>query len=92
MKNIVIITPVYNDWDSFTKLIKEIDKVISSFNDISFKLIAVNDGSNEKVPIIKLPSHITTIEILKFQIQFVQGFAYLLAASRDDPGILNILS
>ena len=26
MKNIVIITPVYNDWESFVKLIKEIDK------------------------------------------------------------------
>ena len=45
MKNIVIITPVYNDWDSFTKLIDEINKVISRFKDISFNLIAVNDLS-----------------------------------------------
>ena len=55
MKNIVIITPVYNDWESFSKLIKEIDKAISSFKDISFKLIAVNDGSKEKSPLLKLP-------------------------------------
>ena len=59
MKNIIIITPVYNDWDSFTKLINEIDKVISNFKDISFKLIVVNDGSNEKAPKLELPSHIT---------------------------------
>ena len=38
MKNIIIITPVYNDWESFTKLIDEIDKVILSFKDISLKL------------------------------------------------------
>ena len=36
MKNIIIITPVYNDWESFTKLIYEINKVISEFKDISF--------------------------------------------------------
>ena len=50
MKNIIIITPVYNDWESFTKLINEIDKVISKFKDISFSLIAINDGSKEKAP------------------------------------------
>ena len=49
MKNIIIITPVYNDWESFTKLINEINKVVINFKDISFKLIAVNDGSQEKI-------------------------------------------
>ena len=48
MKNIIIITPVYNDWESFSKLIIEINKNISTFKDISFKLIAVNDGSKVK--------------------------------------------
>ena len=50
MKNIVFITPVYNDWESFTKLVNEINKVISEFKDISFSLIAINDGSKEKAP------------------------------------------
>ena len=62
MKNIIIITPVYNDWESFTKLINEIDKVISNFKDISFKLIAVNDGSKEKAPKIKLPSNLKQLK------------------------------
>ena len=44
MRNTVIITPVYNDWESFTKLIDEINKTISSFKDISFRLIVINDG------------------------------------------------
>tara|TARA_A100001011_G_scaffold47512_1_gene44958 strand:+ start:3889 stop:4761 length:873 start_codon:yes stop_codon:yes gene_type:complete len=77
VKKIVIITPVYNDWESFVKLIKEIDKVISNFKNISFKLIAVNDGSSEKVPEIQLPPHINTVEILNMKIN--QGHAISLA-------------
>ena len=77
MKNIVIITPIYNDWKSFTKLINEIDKSISNFKDISFKLIAVNDGSDEKAPSFKLPPSIETIEILNMKIN--QGHAICLA-------------
>ena len=77
MKNIVIITPVYNDWESFSKLIKEIDKAISSFKDISFKLIAVNDGSKEKSPLLKLPPGLKKIEIINMRIN--QGHAICLA-------------
>ena len=77
MKNIVIITPVYNDWESFTKLIKEIDKSVSSFKDISFKLIAVNDGSQDELPSLTLPSYLETIEILNMRIN--QGHAICLA-------------
>ena len=77
MKNIVIITPVYNDWESFTKLINEIDKSISNFKNISFKLIAVNDGSKEKAPLLKLPLSIETVEILNMKIN--QGHSICLA-------------
>ena len=64
LKNIVFITPVYNDWESFTKLVNEINKVISEFKEISFSLIAINDGSKEKAPPLLLPSHLKKIEIL----------------------------
>lgn len=77
MKNITIITPVYNDWDSFTKLIVEIDKVIENFSDISFKLIAINDGSKHKAPKIKIPKNFKQIEILNMKIN--QGHAICLA-------------
>tara|TARA_B100001559_G_scaffold318745_1_gene326531 strand:+ start:1205 stop:2077 length:873 start_codon:yes stop_codon:yes gene_type:complete len=77
VKNIVIITPVYNDWESFTKLINEIDKAISTFKDISFKLIAVNDGSIEDAPSIILPARLSAIEILNMKIN--QGHAICLA-------------
>ena len=77
MKNIIIITPVYNDWESFTKLIDEINKIISKFSEISFKLIAVNDGSENKVPTLKLPSNLKKIEVLNMKIN--QGHAICLA-------------
>ncbi len=77
MKSIVIITPVYNDWESFTKLIKEIDKAISNFKDINFKLIAVNDGSNQKASSLSLPPNLEIIEVLNMKIN--QGHAICLA-------------
>lgn len=77
MKNVVIITPVFNDWESFSKLIKEINKSISNFNNLSFKLIAINDGSKEKSPSLSLPSHLETIEILNMKIN--QGHQICLA-------------
>tara|TARA_A100000164_G_scaffold326777_1_gene312654 strand:+ start:383 stop:1255 length:873 start_codon:yes stop_codon:yes gene_type:complete len=77
VKSIVIITPVYNDWESFTKLIKEIDKAISNFKDINFKLIAVNDGSNQKASSLSLPPNLEIIEVLNMKIN--QGHAICLA-------------
>lgn len=77
MKNIIIITPVYNDWESFTKLINEINKVVINFKDISFKLIAVNDGSQEKISSISVPICFEIIEILNMRIN--QGHAICLA-------------
>ena len=77
MKNIVIITPVYNDWDSFTKLLDEINKAILTFKDISFKLLAINDGSDQKAPPISLPSRLEIIEIINMKIN--QGHAICLA-------------
>ena len=77
MKKIIIITPVYNDWESFTKLIEEIDKAISNFQDIAFKLIVVNDGSKEKAPSLSLPTSLKAIDILNMNIN--QGHAICLA-------------
>ena len=67
MKNIIIITPVYNDWKSFEKLINEINRVISNFKEFSFCLLAVNDGSDIETPVFKLPSNFSKIEILNMK-------------------------
>ena len=44
MKEITIITPVYNDWSAFTRLVAEINAVAVE-NDFKAKIIAVDDGS-----------------------------------------------
>ena len=77
MRNIVIITPVYNDWESFLKLLEEINNSVNSFNKINFQLIAVNDGSEDICPEIKIPKNIRKIEILNMK--YNQGHAVCLA-------------
>jgi len=44
---IIILIPIYNDWQSAEKLLQNIDKVISNFK-LQFSTIIVNDASTEK--------------------------------------------
>ena len=43
---IIILVPVYNDWQSASKLIEEINSIVSGL-DIQFSVIIVNDASTE---------------------------------------------
>ena len=53
MKKIIILIPVYNDWQSAFKLLKDIDLHIVKWNaDVS--ILIVNDSSTEKKPTIEL--------------------------------------
>lgn len=47
---ISIVTPVYNDWESLNYLIKDLELSFQKSDFILDKIIAVNDGSNQKVP------------------------------------------
>ena len=56
---IKILIPVFNDWESLIKLLKEIDENIKGIENISFHCLVVNDAStidsNEReVPILKI--------------------------------------
>ena len=44
INEITVITPLYNDWDAFIRLVSEIDAVAGE-NGFRAKMIAVNDGS-----------------------------------------------
>jgi len=46
IKNIICLTPVYNDWESFSILVSQILKIISNSN-YTIRIVAVNDGSLE---------------------------------------------
>jgi glycosyltransferase involved in cell wall biosynthesis len=42
---IAIVTPVYNDWESFRELIRRIDAMAGAQRAVAFDVIAVDDGS-----------------------------------------------
>ena len=44
---IIILVPIYNDWQSASKLIEEINSIVSGL-DIQFSIIFVNDASTEQ--------------------------------------------
>ena len=44
---IIILIPIYNDWQSASKLIEEINSIVSGL-DIQFSVIIVNDASSEQ--------------------------------------------
>ena len=47
MNKFIILIPVYNDWKSVTKLLKEIDfQILNWESDVS--VLIINDGSSEK--------------------------------------------
>jgi len=67
MKKIIILIPVYNDWDSLKKLIKEINENIKVFNNINFECLIVNDASTTQLPEILKPNKFDSMEILNMK-------------------------
>ena len=54
MRKIFILIPIYNDWESVSKLIKEINFCIKDL-EAEFSIIVINDAStpSPEVPLIK---------------------------------------
>ncbi|MFL2889488.1 MAG: glycosyltransferase [Pelagibacteraceae bacterium] len=67
MKKFKILIPVYNDWDSLTKLLEEINIIINNFRDIDFSILIINDASSIKAPKIKVPKNISKIELINIK-------------------------
>tara|TARA_B100001094_G_C18154831_1_gene785808 strand:+ start:133 stop:1005 length:873 start_codon:yes stop_codon:yes gene_type:complete len=67
MKKIIILIPLFNDWESLKKLIEEIDKNVKSFKYIHFECLIINDASTVDQPKFNKPSHIKSIEILNMK-------------------------
>ena len=45
MKKIIILIPVFNDWESLNKLLVEIDETVKNLKNIFIKCLIVNDAS-----------------------------------------------
>ena len=67
MKRIIILIPVYNDWESLKKLITEIHETIKVFRSISFECLVINDASTIQQPKITKPTGFKSIEILSMK-------------------------
>ncbi len=67
MKKIILLIPVFNDWDSLKKLITEIDFNINGIKNFEFECLVVNDSSSIQQPEIQLPSNLKSIKILNMK-------------------------
>ena len=67
MKKIIILIPLYNDWESLNKLLSEINENIKSFSDINFECLIVNDASTIQFSEFKKPSNFLSIDLLNMK-------------------------
>ena len=71
MKKFKILIPVYNDWESLTKLLDEINKVVADIKNVEFDCMVVNDASTINPPEIKVPPKIKKIYLCIYIFIFV---------------------
>ena len=67
MKKIIILIPVFNDWESLAKLIKDIGFQIKDLKNDKFKFVILNDGSTNSQPKIDKPDNVLSIRNIKHE-------------------------
>ena len=67
MKKIIILIPVFNDWESLIKLLKEINESIKGYNSVHFECLVVNDASTINQPNLVKPNNIKSLQILNMK-------------------------
>ena len=67
MKKIIILLPVYNDWESLNKVLEEINSVISIIKDFEFRCIIINDASSTNKPSVLKPDGFTSLKIINMK-------------------------
>ncbi|MBL6786332.1 MAG: glycosyltransferase [Candidatus Pelagibacter bacterium] len=67
MKKIIILIPVFNDWDSLKKVMEEINENVKEFKDINFECLVINDASTIDRPKLIKPNHISTFKIINMK-------------------------
>ena len=64
MKKFTILIPIYNDWKSLEKLLKNINDNIKDIQNSKFNCVIINDSSTTDNPEIIVPSNITSIKLI----------------------------
>ena len=105
MKKIILLLPVYNDWDSLIKVLNEINDVTKSLHNYKFECIVVNDCSTAKRPQIKKPQSFSSIKIINMKenrgharcnafglryIHFNESFDYVIVMDSDEDRISKL--
>jgi polyisoprenyl-phosphate glycosyltransferase len=67
MKKVIILVPVFNDWESLIKLINEINDNVKDYKNINFECLIVNDASTISQPELAKPTNIKSIQILNMK-------------------------
>ena len=67
MKKIIILIPVFNDWESLKKLLKEIKENIKYFKNIDFECLVINDASTIQQPKLIKPINFRYLKILNMK-------------------------
>ena len=63
MKKIIILIPVYNDWQSLEKLVEDINLKVKNIN-CKFSIFIINDGSTEKYDDKKYSTEEIKVEVI----------------------------
>ena len=94
MRKFIILIPVYNDWESLSKLINDISIQLKELKNDFFSFIVLNDGSTKSQPNINKPENIFSIKILNMKINkghttcIAYGIHYILRNEKFDNLIL----
>ena len=67
MKKIIILIPVFNDWESLNKLLNEINNSIQYIRNYEFSCIVINDSSSINQTKISLKSNIKSLNIINMK-------------------------
>ena len=67
MKKIIILMPVYNDWESLSKVLLEINEIVKEIKNFEFNCIIINDCSTIKKINITKPNYIKSIKIINMK-------------------------
>ena len=67
MKKIIILIPIYNDWQSLKKLLDEINSAIIEIKNTTFKCYIINDCSTTNLPNFYKPHNFLSIKILNIK-------------------------
>jgi len=67
MKKIIIVIPVFNDWESLQKLLTEININIKDFKEFTFDCLVINDASTINRPKIFKPKNIKSLKVINMK-------------------------